>query len=109
MRAAILPLLAVLCLLIPSCTKSKRDQCASILGMVRTEMRAEKVDKKLLADTANQLRAMEIRDARLKSAIDGYLGALGQLSDMKEGDPDLAATLTYLDAARRRIADECNR
>ena len=115
MRATILLILAVLCLPIPACTKSKRDQCASILGMVKAEMQATKeiarreVDTQLLMDTAEKLRAMEIRDARLESAIDSYLTALGQLTDLKENDPDLTALLTYLDAARRRIADECNR
>ena len=111
----------VLCLLLPSC-KSKRDKCASVIGLMRTEARAtdamvkNKADAtsaaehaKLLSETSKELRGMEFKDQKLTSAIQSYIGALGALGEMKPGAKDLAPTLTYLESSRRRVADECNR
>jgi hypothetical protein len=117
----IVTILAVVCLLLPAC-KSKRDQCASIIGLLRTEARAtdnmakKKADAKsaqeyaeLLVETAAELRGMDIQDQRLKFAIASYNGALGALTDPKTSPADRTAILTYLESSRRRVADNCNR
>jgi hypothetical protein len=120
MKPAILIFL-VLCLLLPSC-KSRRDQCASIIDLLRTEARAtDAVVKKkagapstaehakLIGETVAELRGMKLKDQKLESTIKSYIGALGALTDPKTTPADLAATLTYLESSRRRVADECNR
>jgi hypothetical protein len=120
MKPAIL-IFFVLCLLLPSC-KSKRDKCASVIGLMRTEARATDAmvkgkagdrpaaqHAKLLEETAKELRGLDFKDQKLTSAIQSYIGALGALGELKPGAEDLAATLTYLESSRRRVADECNR
>jgi hypothetical protein len=120
MKPAVLILL-VFGLLLPSC-KSKRDQCVTIIRLMKAEALAtdavvkKKADAqsseehaKLIEETISELRGMQFKEKKLESALKSYIGALGALKDPGTGKADLAATLTYLESSRRRVADECNR
>jgi hypothetical protein len=121
MKPAII-ILPVLGLLLPACSKSKRDQCMCIIRLMKTEALAtdamikkkpgalsDRDHARLLEKTAAKLRDMDVSDPELESAIKSYIGALGALDDLETAPADLAATLTSLESSRRRVADECNR
>jgi hypothetical protein len=114
--------LSVLSLLLPSCSKSKRDQCVTVIRLMKAEALAtdalvkKKPDAlskaehaKLIEATISKLRDMDFKEKQLESALKSYIGALGAFKDPKTAPADLVATLTYLESSRRRIADECNR
>jgi len=120
MKPAILVLL-VLGLLLPAC-KSKRDKCVDVVRLMKAEALAtdavvkEKPDAlskdehaKLIDATIAELRGMQFKDKKLESALKSYIGALGAFKDPETAPADLAATLTYMESSRRRVADECNR
>ena len=120
MKPALLTLL-VLGLLLPAC-KSKRDKCVDVVRLMKAEAVAtdlvvkKKPDAlsaeehaKLIEETIAKLRGMQFKEKKLDSALKSYIGALGALKDPKTSKSDLAATLTYIESSRRRVADECNR
>jgi hypothetical protein len=120
MKPAILFLL-VFGLLLPSC-KSKRDKCVDTVRLMKAEALATDslVKKKpgalsaaehtkLIDSTIAELRGMQFKEKKLDSAIKSYIAALGAIKESKGAPEDLAATLTYLESSRRRVADECNR
>jgi hypothetical protein len=120
MKPTILVLL-IFGLLLPSC-KSKRDKCVDTIRLMKAEAEAtdlvvkKKPDAlsaqehaKLLDETIAKLRGMQFKAKKLDSALKSYIGALGALKDPKTSKDDLAATLTYIESSRRRVADECNR
>jgi hypothetical protein len=110
MKPAVLILL-VFGLLLPSC-KSKRDQCALATDAVvkkKADAQSSEEHAKLIEETISELRGMQFKEKKLESALKSYIGALGALKDPGTGKADLAATLTYLESSRRRVADECNR
>lgn len=120
MKPAILAML-ILGLLLPAC-KSKRDKCVDVIRLMKTEALAtdalvkKKPDAltkaehaKLIDANITELRGMNFKDQKLESALKSYIGALGAFKDPETVPGDLAATLTYLESSRRRVADECNR
>lgn len=120
MKPALFILLS-LSLLLPSC-KSKRDKCVSVVRLMKAEaMATDAVVKKkpdalppteyaqLIDTTIAEMRGMQFKAKKLDSALKSYIGALGALKDPKTTKDDLAATLTYIESSRRRVADECNR
>lgn len=120
MKPAIFVLL-ILGLLLPAC-KSKRDKCVDVVRLMKAEAQAtdlvvkKKPDAlsseehaKLIEATISELRGMQFKEKKLDSALKSYIGALGALKDPQTGKDDLAATLTYIESSRRRVADECNR
>lgn len=120
MKPVILILL-VLGLLLPSC-KSKRDKCVDVIRLMKAEAQATELvvkkkpdalspeeHAKLIEETIAKMRGMQFKEQKLDSALKSYIGALGALKDPRTGKDDLAATLTYMESSRRRVADECNR
>jgi hypothetical protein len=120
MKPAILILL-IFGLLLPAC-RSKRDKCVDVVRLMKAEALAtdavvkKKPDAlsaeehaKLIEATITKLRGMQFKDKKLDSALKSYISALGAFKDPKTAPGDLAATLTYMESSRRRVADECNR
>ncbi len=121
-RTIQLLLLSCLCLSAAACSRSKRDQCVTLIRLMKAEAlatgdMAEKKPDALSAEeharfietTIAKLRGMDFKEKQLNSALKSYIAALGALKDLDDAPADLAATLTYLESSRRRVADECNR